>query len=91
MNEAQNLNMSLSYGQQNASRNSFRKITLKNVFEAIDKKTISDDLKNKIKEKAKNYPHQALNMFLINLDKTITKENKKDIALNKKDELEFPE
>jgi len=89
MNEAQNLNISLSYGQ-NASRNSFRKTTLKSVFEAIDKKTISDELKNKIKEKAKNYPHQALNMFLINLDKTITKENKKDM-LNNKNELEFPE
>jgi hypothetical protein len=89
MNEAQNLNISLSYGQ-NTSRNSFRKITLNNVFEAIDKKTISNELKNKIKEKAKNYPHQALNMFLANLDKTIAKENKKDM-LNNKNELEFPE
>lgn len=91
MNEAQNINFRLSTNDdQGGRRSKIKKTTLKNIFEIIDKKTISESLKEKLKNKAKNYPHQALNMFLSNIDRFIAKENKNNF-LDTKKELEFPE
>jgi hypothetical protein len=94
MSETENLNFNLSLnGDSRNKSSSFRKINLKNVFEAIDKKTIDDDVKDSLKNKAKNYPHQALKLFILNLDRHIAEENKKNINKNKNkiNELEFPE
>lgn len=88
MNEAQNIKLGLSSGES-VSKKSFKRVTLKNIFDAIDKRTIPESLKNKLKEKAKNYPHQALNMFLVSLDRFIAEDNKKYFNVNK-NELEFP-
>lgn len=93
MGETENLNFNLSLNGDSRSKNSsLRKINLKNVFEVIDKKTIDDDTKNSLKNKAKNYPHQALKLFILNIDRHIAEENKKNRnKKNKINELEFPE
>lgn len=91
MGETENFNISLNAGIESRRLNPFRKITLKNVFEAIDNKIISDDLKAILKSKAESYPFQALKTFLQNLDKHVAQENKKIHHKDPQDELEFPE
>lgn len=92
MGETENFNFHLSLSGEEPRRKSFIKTTtLKNVFDAIDKKTIEEDIKECLKNKAKNYPHQALKMFILNLDRHISEENKNKNKENKINELEFPE
>jgi hypothetical protein len=91
MSNAENINLSLSAGE-NSRKSNFKKINLKTVYDAIDEKVISESLRKKLKDKAKNYPHQALKIFLLSLDKHIATENRKNIDINNdKNELEFPE
>lgn len=91
MSEAENFNFNLSIdGEESRKLKINRRTTLKNVFEVIDKKTIDNSIKEILKNKAKSYPHQALKMFILNIDRHISAENKKNIK-NKVNELEFPE
>jgi len=89
MQEAENVRFNIS-GAGGGPR-SFIKITLKNVYDAIDEKFIDENLKQSLKKAAANYPFQALNSFILNLDKYIAKENSKNKFKIEKEELEFPE
>ena len=91
-NEAENLNFHLSAGQdQPIKSGNFRKITLKNVFDAIDEKVLTESIREKLKNKARNYPHQALRIFLLSLDRHIAQESKNIKPTVEQKELEFPE
>ena len=92
MQEAQNFRFNIT-GAGGGSR-SFMKTTLKNVYDAIDKKVFDEGVKESLKKAASNYPFQALNSFILNLDKHIAKEiskNKNNFNKIEKEELEFPE
>ena len=91
MSEAENIRFNIS-GAGGGSRSNFMKTTLKNVYDAIDQKVFDEDVKNSLKKAASNYPYEALNSFISNLDRHIAKEMKnKNSFKNKKEELEFPE
>ena len=53
------------------------------VLKIIENKTISDSMKIILREKANNYPNQALDSFIRNIDKIIYSENKKLLNNNK--------
>ena len=97
MPEAENLNISLSAGQDD-SRNpcSFKIINLKSVHKTIDSKDLDKKVKDRLKKMASSYPHQALLGFIRTLDKNIMIAQKEIIKEEKQKpkeikELEFPE
>jgi 20S proteasome alpha/beta subunit len=89
MQEAENVRFNISGA--GGSRSNFVRTTLKNVYDAIDEKVIDESARESLKKAAANYPFQALNNFILNLDKYVSKEITKNSFKNKKEELEFPE
>lgn len=89
MQEAENVRFNISGA--GGGRSSFTRTTLKNVYDAIDEKVIDKSARESLKKAAANYPFQALNNFILNLDKYVSKEIAKNSFKNKKEELEFPE
>ena len=89
MQEAENVRFNISGA--GGGRSSFTRITLKNVYDAIDEKVLDESMRDSLKKTASNYPFQALNNFILNLDKYVSKEISKNGFKNKKEELEFPD
>lgn len=88
MQEAENLRLNISGSGRSGSN---LVTTLKNVYDVIDEKVLDESVRESLKKAASTYPFQALNNFILNLNKHILKETKKNSFKNKKEELEFPE
>ena len=89
MQEAEKVSFNISGA--GGSRSNVIRTTLKNVYDAIDEKVLDESMRVALKKTASNYPFQALNNFILNLDKYVSKEISKNSFKNKKEELEFPE
>lgn len=91
MTEAERFNINLFSGSGN-KKSTFKKVTLKNIFEEIDSRTLPENVKENLKNKAKNYPYEAFKLFLLSLDRHISEEINNNIKNNSSvKELEFPD
>lgn len=81
MNEAEKIKFRLAANKEEYEKRvpcNFIMLTLNDVNKIIDQKEIDENIKEKLKKMARNYPFQALPNFVKNIDNNISKiRNKK--------------
>lgn len=76
MNEAEKIKFRLAANKEEYEKRvpcNLTTLTIKDVNKIIDEKEIDEGIKDKLKNMAKNYPFQALSIFVKNIDKNISK------------------
>jgi len=83
MNETENFKFKISTGDDESNtrpKNSFKILTLDEVYRIIDNSPVDDSTKLELKKKANKYPFNALKTFIKNLDKNISKIRKEKLT-----------